>query len=342
MSASSPAGSKPPRDDPSKLGGKSGVPGAAVAPPDDARTTCGDHGRRRVDPGARLASLVQRHRRRGRAGEPRRARRPSSSSTATPRPSRSGHGSPTASSRRRSARRDSRSPTSPRSRTSRSPGRSPPRPTGRAITTATWRRASPALELMTSAGELVTCARGEPDFDGLVVGLGALGAVVRVTLDVEPAYEVRQNVFEGMSWAALVEHFDAVMASGYSVSAFSRWGERVEQVWVKSRVGLGGRSRRLDELFGARAATVNRHPLIGMDPVNATPQLGEPGPWSDRLPHFRYGVHAEQRRRAPVRVPDAAPSCARRDRVDADVCRRSSHRSSRSPRSGPSPPTGCG
>ncbi len=141
---------------------------------------------------------------------------------------------------------------------------------------------------MTTAGELVTCARGEPDFDGLVVGLGAIGAVVRVTLDVEPAYDVRQSVFEGMSWAMLGERFDAVMASGYSVSAFHRWGENVEQVWVKSRVG-SDHARPRGDLFGARAATVNRHPLIGMDPINATPQLDEPGLWSDRLPHFRMG-----------------------------------------------------
>jgi xylitol oxidase len=27
----------------------------------------------------------------------------------------------------------------------------------------------------------------------------------------------------------------------------------------------------------------------GVDPANATPQLGRPGAWSDRLPHFRMG-----------------------------------------------------
>ena len=41
---------------------------------------------------------------------------------------------------------------------------------------------------MTSSGEAESGAsRGDPDFDGLVVGLGALGVVTRVTLDVEPA-----------------------------------------------------------------------------------------------------------------------------------------------------------
>ncbi len=143
-----------------------------------------------------------------------------------------------------------------------------------------------SLEIVTSSGELLTAERGTGDFDGLVVGLGALGAVTRVTLDVEPAYEVRQRVYEGLAWEALSAHFDAIMASGYSVSIFTRWGADVDQVWVKSRVGddldAGGA-----DLYGARAATVARHPILGIDPVNCTSQLGVPGLWSDRLPHFR-------------------------------------------------------
>jgi alditol oxidase len=144
------------------------------------------------------------------------------------------------------------------------------------------------LELVTSDGEIVRAARGDPDFDGLVVGLGALGAVTRVTLDVEPAYEVRQRVFEGLGWRELAEHFDAINARGYSVSVFTRWGETVDQVWVKSRVG-DAPEEVVDELFGAVAATVDRHPILGLDAVNCTPQLGVPGAWSDRLPHFRMG-----------------------------------------------------
>jgi alditol oxidase len=144
------------------------------------------------------------------------------------------------------------------------------------------------LEVVASSGEIVATHRGDPDFDGLVVGLGALGAVTRVTLDAEPAYEVRQRVFEGLEWPALIEHFDAINARGYSVSVFTRWGESVDQVWVKSRVA-DSPEEIADELFGAVAATVDRHPILGLDPVNCTPQLGAPGPWSDRLPHFRMG-----------------------------------------------------
>jgi xylitol oxidase len=144
------------------------------------------------------------------------------------------------------------------------------------------------LELVTSGGEIIDASRGEPDFDGLVVGLGALGAVSRITLEVEPAYEVRQRVFEGLSWEALFEHFDEIMSCGYSVSIFTRWGETIDQVWVKSRVTDEPEQVESD-LFGAAAAAVDRHPILGLDASSCTPQLGRAGSWADRLPHFRMG-----------------------------------------------------
>jgi alditol oxidase len=140
-----------------------------------------------------------------------------------------------------------------------------------------------ALELVTSSGELIRAGRGEPDFDGLVVGLGALGAVTRFTLEVEPAFAVRQRVFEELPWEPLLERFDEVFASGYSVSVFTHWGATAGQLWVKSR------GPDPDDGFGAHPATVERHPILGIDPVSCTAQLGKPGPWFDRLPHFRMG-----------------------------------------------------
>jgi xylitol oxidase len=145
-----------------------------------------------------------------------------------------------------------------------------------------------ALEMVTSSGGVVRAARGDPDFEGLVVSLGALGAVTRITLDVEPAYRVRQRVFEGLGWDALFEHFDEITSSGYSVSVFTRWLETTDQVWVKSRVTEAPEQVRSD-LFGAVPATVDRHPILGVDPINCSAQLGVPGPWSERLPHFRSG-----------------------------------------------------
>jgi xylitol oxidase len=144
------------------------------------------------------------------------------------------------------------------------------------------------LELVTSSGDMVSADRGDADFAGMVVGLGALGVVTRVTLDVEPAYEVRQRVFQGLGWDALFEHFDEITSCGYSVSVFTRWEETTDDVWVKSRVSDAAEEIR-DDLFGARPAGTERHPILGIDPVSCTPQLGVPGAWSDRLPHFRMG-----------------------------------------------------
>jgi alditol oxidase len=142
------------------------------------------------------------------------------------------------------------------------------------------------LEIVTSSGEILAASRGDADFEGLVVGLGALGAITRLVLDVEPAYRVRQRVFEGLGWDALFENFDEITSTGYSVSMFTRWNEAIDQVWVKSRVTDAPEPDRGD-LFGAIAAIIDRHPIIGLDPVNCSPQLGVPGLWSDRLAHFR-------------------------------------------------------
>jgi alditol oxidase len=132
-----------------------------------------------------------------------------------------------------------------------------------------------ALELVTSEGDVVRLARGGEDFDAVVVGLGALGVVTRVTLDVEPEFEVATRVFEHVPWEA------DVLGAGYSVSVFTRWGEDMEMVWVKSREG-----EPVPDLPGT-PATGERHPLPGFSAESCTPQLGVPGPWSDRLPHFR-------------------------------------------------------
>jgi xylitol oxidase len=144
------------------------------------------------------------------------------------------------------------------------------------------------LELVTSAGDLVQVARGDADFDGMVVGVGALGAVTRVTLDVEPEFTVSQRVFEGLPWTTLHDRFAEVMASGYSVSLFTLFGDAVDMVWVKSRDD-GPTDGPTGDLFGAVEATTERHPIPGIDPTPATAQLGVPGLWSDRLPHFRMG-----------------------------------------------------
>jgi xylitol oxidase len=133
---------------------------------------------------------------------------------------------------------------------------------------------------------LISARRGDADFDGLVVGLGALGAVTRLELDVQPAYLVSQRVYEGLSWESLDAHFDELTAAGDSVSLFTHWGDLAGQWWVKRRVTDADAGAQA-ECFGARAATAQLHPIAGGDPSAATAQLGVPGPWYERLPHFR-------------------------------------------------------
>jgi alditol oxidase len=143
-----------------------------------------------------------------------------------------------------------------------------------------------AVSMVTGTGDLVRIDHNSPEFAGAVVHLGALGIVTELTLSIEPTFELRQDVYERLPWDQLIGSFDDVMGAGYSVSAITDFaGDDVDMLWIKSRVDRGP-SQRPAELFGARAATEKLHMTRGNDPMNCTPQLGEPGPWCYRLPHF--------------------------------------------------------
>lgn len=144
-----------------------------------------------------------------------------------------------------------------------------------------------ALEMVTSDGDVVAVSRDDDDFAGMVVGLGALGVITRLTLDVQPTYQVRQEVFEHLSWEVVFDHFDEVTAAADSVSLFTDFGETVNQVWLKSRVEPEEPRPRLDHFYGAVPASGARHPVATMPAENCTQQLGVPGSWAERLPHFR-------------------------------------------------------
>jgi xylitol oxidase len=121
----------------------------------------------------------------------------------------------------------------------------------------------------------------------MVVGIGALGVVTRVTLDVQPGYLVRQQAFQHLDWGVLFDRFDEVTSSAESVSLFTDFGDTINQVWLKSHVDPDGPAPLLSELFGAIAATERLHPVSHLSAENVTEQLGIPGTWADRLPHFR-------------------------------------------------------
>ncbi|MCU1420543.1 MAG: FAD-binding protein [Microbacteriaceae bacterium] len=138
------------------------------------------------------------------------------------------------------------------------------------------------LEILRADGELVALDRDSADFTGAVVGLGALGVVTRLTLAIEPTFDVAQTVFLGLDWDTVSRRFDEIMGAAYSVSLFTDWSDRgVQQVWVKSR------GEAVTELAGAALATSPQHPILGAPADFATEQLGVPGPWDQRLPHFR-------------------------------------------------------
>jgi xylitol oxidase len=145
------------------------------------------------------------------------------------------------------------------------------------------------LEMVCADGQVRFFARGQQGFDGMVVALGSLGVVTRVVLGIEPFYAVRQRVYEGLSWEALFDHYAEVTGRGESVSVFHRLGQRTEQVWVKSRMGEDSVGDQGRDLLDAAPADGPRNPVPGSDPANCTEQLGVPGPWSERLPHFRSG-----------------------------------------------------
>ncbi len=147
-----------------------------------------------------------------------------------------------------------------------------------------------AMEFVTPEGDVavLSAERDGERFRGAVIGLGGLGVVTKLTLAIQPAYDMRQVVYENLPFEALEHHLDEIFSSAYSVSLFTDWqNHRATQVWLKSRVDQVGTSAFKPEFFGAKLATRNLHPLAGHSAENCTEQMGIPGPWYERLPHFR-------------------------------------------------------
>ena len=149
-----------------------------------------------------------------------------------------------------------------------------------------------ALEMVTASGDVLKLSRkydGEK-FLGSVVGLGALGVITKITLNIQPTYQVRQVLYENLPMAALKDHFEQIMSAAYSVSLFTDWqNQKFTEVWLKSRVSEKEKFQADPQFFGATRATKNLHPISALSAENCTEQMGVPGPWYDRLPHFKMG-----------------------------------------------------
>jgi alditol oxidase len=147
-----------------------------------------------------------------------------------------------------------------------------------------------ALEVVTADGSVVVFSRDRnPDeFAGAVVGLGGLGVVTNVTLDVVPIYSMQQEVYESLPLRQLMDHFEEIAASAYSVSLFTDWQqERVNQVWLKRRLTDSTALAVAPAFFEATLAPTHRHPVVTLSAAPCTDQMGLVGPWHERLPHFR-------------------------------------------------------
>jgi xylitol oxidase len=147
------------------------------------------------------------------------------------------------------------------------------------------------IEFVTANGDVVCLSRKDNpnEFLGAVVALGALGIVTRVTLDVVPRFEMTQVVYRNLSMDQLEHNLEAILSAGYSVSLFTNWQSNlINQVWVKDRIAPGAaKATILPDFYGAKPATENMHPIEGNGAENCTEQLGVPGPWYERMPHFR-------------------------------------------------------
>jgi xylitol oxidase len=147
-----------------------------------------------------------------------------------------------------------------------------------------------AMELVTADGEVVVLSREHDGdrFQGAVVGLGGLGVVTALTLDIVPTFAVQQEVYENLPLAQLEDHFDDIVSSAYSVSLFTDWqADRVNQVWLKRRLTDEAALAVAPKFFEATLASSERHPIASLPAEPCTAQMGIPGAWHERLPHFR-------------------------------------------------------
>ncbi|OPH50561.1 FAD-binding protein [Paenibacillus ferrarius] len=147
-----------------------------------------------------------------------------------------------------------------------------------------------SMEIVQADGNVVVFSRGQQDggVAGAAVGLGGLGAVTKMTLDVIPAFQMSQHVYDNLPLVQLEEHFADIFSSGYSVSLFTDWKQaNFNQVWLKRKLNHQAADQAESEFFGAKLAASPRHPVPGHTAVNCSEQLGIPGPWHERLPHFR-------------------------------------------------------
>ena len=147
-----------------------------------------------------------------------------------------------------------------------------------------------AIQFVLANGDIVNFSRSKNSaiFDGVVVHLGTLGVVTNLTLDIVPTFQIQQTVYENLPLLTFIENWDAITSLGYSVSLFTNWQhQEFQQLWIKKLVNDNEPKHDEPILFGATRAKKNLHPLSELSAESCTSQLSKPGPWHERLPHFR-------------------------------------------------------
>jgi xylitol oxidase len=148
-----------------------------------------------------------------------------------------------------------------------------------------------AIEFVNASGDIVVLSKkkdGE-QFYGAVVGLGAPGVVTKVTLDLQPTFNMKQVVYRNLPIGELKNNFQDLQSKGYSVSLFTDWkNKNINEVWIKKLVSDND-SPAAPELYGGKLATQNIHPVEDQSAENVTEQMDVAGPWYERLPHFKMG-----------------------------------------------------
>lgn len=149
-----------------------------------------------------------------------------------------------------------------------------------------------AIEFVDANGKVVSLSEEKDGdvFHGVVVGLGALGVVTKLTLKLIPTFTMKQVVYRNLPMAELENNFETIMSGGYSVSLFTDWSNKnINEVWIKSRFEETDTGAIAPEFYGAKAYTKNVHPIEALSAENCTEQMGVKGPWYERMPHFRMG-----------------------------------------------------
>ena len=158
---------------------------------------------------------------------------------------------------------------------------------GSGNTLGTLSTAVRAIDYVAADGSLLTARHGDPDFDGMVVGLGAYGIVTRTTLAIEPSFLVRQDAFYGLPWSTLLDDLEGATGAAYSVSFFTDWlGDTIRLALRKTRLADGESSSAPEQWLGAPRHDGVR--IFDEPDDNTTSARNDPGPWNQRLPHFRF------------------------------------------------------